>query len=681
MIVRSLIFGFVALILFSCAQDEVVPRTNPRFSVVMVQEVDSEGAEFAANIYDFGSEEILEYGFVYGRSPSPTLDDSDFVKEVGMPSKEFKLKAIHSMRINERIHVAAFIRTSQGVVYSKSRDFTSRGAIGFIIEKIEVASEVYYDDTIRIFAKNLSRSPAQYKARIQNKTAIVSKISESYFDILIPRGLTFVEGNGPSQPFEMVLDVAGKEVSVEQTLTFKKPVFAQEGPQELLYTQDLRLKGQYLYDENLRIRYKDKTGDQWAIKVKEMGELETVIQLNANFTESSPVLEVIIRGEVYPLSNLLKLKETKIDPDQRHTFRSFGGSFILKGENFNPYSANFNQLKFERDIFDFQITSVTPTQIEVNFNYKYGTSAVREIPVLVTNAGFPSKNFLMLEWTSPSIPVIFVEPRYHGMGRTVSLNDTGYYVGPEGIFEINIFAKTFRKLADVPVPGQDPTKFFAYAAEGRIYFGTYYGQEFVSEKKFYSFNPANNLVTALPNIPSPDTQFQSIVYHQGALYYQGDEIDRNTGADGNIRRYKFTISTGTWEKLPDIYQPNGLGDTFPTFEWNGQTYSAAIIESGNLGIGSALYRFDTNSFTWVKVQDLNGIFASFQVNQFHRLGTKVYTKSQFQFAELDLETMKVSSPSYLSGGDSPPAYGFVVRGKMYYMVGDRISELDPKYFY
>lgn len=681
MVTRIVFFGLLGLILFSCGQEEVAPRTNPRFSVVMVQEVDENGAEFAANIYDYGSEEILEYGFVYGKTSQPTLVNSESVRETGVPSSEFKLKAIHSMRVNETITVSAFIRTSQGVVYSEPRSFTSRGSIGFFIEDIVVAPEVYYGDTIRVFARNLSKSLLQYKARIQGRPAIVGKVTDTYFDVLIPRGLTFSEGFGPAHPFELELDVAGKVVKVEKALTFKKAVFSLEGPQELLYIQDLRVKGQYLFDENLRVRYKDKSGVQWGLKVKEIGELETLIQLNANFTESSPVLEVIIRGEVYKLSDLLKLKETKINPGQRHTFRSFGGSFILKGENFNPYSPNFNQLVFEKDIFDFQITSVTPNQIEVNFNYKYGTSAVRETPVLITNAGYTPKENLILEWASPGIPVIFTEPKYHQMGRTVSLNEKGYYLGPEGIFEINIFAKTFRKLADVPVPGQDPTKFFAYPAEGKIYFGTFYGQEFISEKKFYSFNPANNLVTTLPNIPSSDTHFQSIVYHQGALYYQGDEVDRNTGADGNIRRYKFTISKGTWEKLPDLYQPNGLNDTYPTFEWNGQTYSASITQPSNFTIGSALYRFDTNSFAWVKVQDLNGMFANFQVNQLHRLGNKVYTKSQFQFVELDLDTFQVKNPSYLSGGDSPPAYGFVASGKLYYMVGDRISEFDPKYFY
>src|SRR5690554_2033843 len=110
---KKLYFPLFLLLAFlslnACEEAELNPRTNPRFSVAFVQEIDNTGAEFAANVYDFGSEAIDEYGFLYSTEAEPRFGNSEVVKAAGKPEKSFSLKATHSMVAGETYHVVAYL--------------------------------------------------------------------------------------------------------------------------------------------------------------------------------------------------------------------------------------------------------------------------------------------------------------------------------------------------------------------------------------------------------------------------------------------------------------------------------------------------------------------------------------------------------------------------------------------
>ena len=135
---RIIFIGLLVLsLLNACEQEELSPRTNPRFSVAYIQELDDSGAEFASNIYDFGSDEITEYGFLYSLNDYPTLSNSEIVSQQGKPEKEFTLKAKHSLVKGKVYAVVAYIQTTSERVYSEPFGFVSQGAPGFIFEKFE----------------------------------------------------------------------------------------------------------------------------------------------------------------------------------------------------------------------------------------------------------------------------------------------------------------------------------------------------------------------------------------------------------------------------------------------------------------------------------------------------------------------------------------------------------------
>ncbi|OOG76145.1 hypothetical protein [Algoriphagus sp. A40] len=685
MLKRFIVAVFSVWAMTSCTEDEVIPRTNPRFSVAFVQTVDATGVEFAANVVDYGSEEILEYGFVYGKESNLSISNSDLVSEMGRPSNEFKLKATHSMKSGDRMYVAAFIKTTEGPVYSLPYPFTSQGSDGFIFERLEAADEVYFGDTLRVFAKNLSKISANYSATIQGKPAQIGKVTASAFDIIIPKNLEFQEGIGLTQIFEIEVQVSGKSLKIEKALTFKAPII-QSGPsEELAYSEDLLVSGEFLYDEYLKIRYKNKENETVALELKEIGSQKIIVALKAYFSELNPELELVIRGNSYRVGNLLKLKKTELLPGQKTTFRGNTGSFVLKGENFNPHSFQYNKFEFLPDYLKYQVNSISPTEMEISYEYYGDKTGYRTSELFLKNGGTRSKNSFQIEWTAPAIPFILLDEEYYYLeGRAVSMGQKGYIVSSKGIIEVDATARTFTKVSEFVSPGNQPARLFAIAAEGKIYFGTTKSHEDSDEKWFYVFDPISKKVTQLPSIPSQDNSIQSIVYHQGQLIYQGDKLDRNTGTDGNLQRYKYDIAKNTWEKLPDLYQPDGFYNHYSTFEWGNEIYSISPIAMDNVTrYGSGVFKFNKVDFTWELVHFIEGLTVTSNANQSIVIGDKGYIRTLYDFYELDLNTWSISHPDYLNAqyaGDSQVG-GFKIGEKFYFLDFSRVMEYDPTYFY
>lgn len=687
MIVRKIVFALLSLvILASCSQDEVIPRTNPRFSVAFVQMVDRSGAEFAANVYDLGSEEVLEYGFVYGLGTGLSISTNNFVSESGSPAKEFRLKSTHSMPLGSTINVAAFVRTKEGVVYSKPYQFVSQGSDGFVFDRIEIPQEVYFGDTLIVYGSKLSRVPSDYSASIQRMPAIITKIKDGSFGVVIPRKVTFQEGVGQIQDFEFEFKVSDKVFKINRPIKFKSPEFTIGSPGELAYTNDLVIKGNFLHDDNLRVRYTNSEGDNFLLKVSDPSDQEMKVGLNAFFTEPNPKLEVVIRGQVYPLQGFLKLKETKINPGQEVQFRGYFGTAIIKGENFNPFLLDYNKFKLSPDIFKVNILSVSSSEMEVSFEYRIGKGPGSRITELkMTNAGIPSTNSFKFEWTSPAIPYVLTEDYNFtlGEGKTVGLGEKGYMINSLGIYEIDPITRSFNRIANSPTPGKNPASIFAIPAEGKIYFGAYSNQEIrIAEKLFFVFDPVTRTVKSLPKIPSSDNSFQSAVFYQGSIYYQGDEIDPMTGMDGNIKRYRFNLAAQTWEKLPDLYQPDEMNNNFTSFDYKGKIYSTGIYQPNPFSVVLGLYEFNTVTFTWDLLGPVKNT-ESLAFQKFFIIDEIIYVLANNRIVILDLGKKEFLAPEYLAAYDgfaqSPTS--FQLGNKFYLFTGNAFWQYDPNYFY
>ena len=78
-----------------------------------------------ANVFDYGSDEIIEYGFIFNSRSQLDIEKDEVVKESGSPGKSFTLMSNYSLDQSKTYYVKVFIRTNKAVVYSDVISFKS----------------------------------------------------------------------------------------------------------------------------------------------------------------------------------------------------------------------------------------------------------------------------------------------------------------------------------------------------------------------------------------------------------------------------------------------------------------------------------------------------------------------------------------------------------------------------
>uniref|UniRef100_UPI0025BDD3EC hypothetical protein n=1 Tax=Cecembia sp. TaxID=1898110 RepID=UPI0025BDD3EC len=332
------------IVLFACDAETLEPRKNPRFSIAFIQNLDASGAQFSANIFEFGNEEILEYGFVYGKSTLPRIDNAEIVRREGKPSAQFEIKATHSMAFGERYHVAAFMRTASGYVYSAPVEFESKGSEGFIFQRIEIPDLLYFRDTITVFASNLSRSIANYSVSVESERATVVELGENYFKFLLPDGISFDERIVTDKTFLFYFLIADKFLQVEAPFNFRKPEFRIIPDQKINFNQPAFIEGDFMESAGFfEVYYVDNQQRMAQLN----GNFNSKIRLGFNpstvFFQNKPRIEVVIRGESYFIDNSFELNPTEFVHGQE--FSVTASDFIVaKVTNKNIHNLGFNSI-------------------------------------------------------------------------------------------------------------------------------------------------------------------------------------------------------------------------------------------------------------------------------------------------------------------------------------------------
>ncbi|WP_339923160.1 IPT/TIG domain-containing protein [uncultured Cyclobacterium sp.] len=305
---RHLIFIalLVSSLISACEQVELSPRTNPRFSVTSIQKIDETGVEFVSNIYDFGTEEIIVYGFLYSLNIYPIMDNSEVISKQGRPEDQFSMKVEQSLIKGESYAVVAFIQTTTERVYSEPIGFVSQGAPGFTFERFEYKSPVFYGDTITVKGSRLSKLTEKYAVRFQNQDAKVINIEENSFQFIIPEFYEFnTSGNGPDY-FDVTLQVLDKTIPMNVNIPFQDAEFEERDIQLINYGGSVELTGNYLKDNNLKIATSTAILESiysTNVTIEYAGNDKIVFKPKTSYSETPQYLTLEIRGKIYSLGN------------------------------------------------------------------------------------------------------------------------------------------------------------------------------------------------------------------------------------------------------------------------------------------------------------------------------------------------------------------------------------------
>lgn len=178
--------------LAGCA-DESVQRDYPRVKTLEVTNITSEGALFAAEVYETGNGEISDHGFVWALSQPAIDNDNKVYLGPFIGTGQFTAEVRSTLAEGVAYKVAAFVRSGEYTVYGNIVEFKSLGSLGPEITGF-FPERALCGDTILIRGRNFSWVK-EINQVIFNETVanICSPITDTTILAVVPYSLTVPE--------------------------------------------------------------------------------------------------------------------------------------------------------------------------------------------------------------------------------------------------------------------------------------------------------------------------------------------------------------------------------------------------------------------------------------------------------------------------------------------------------
>jgi hypothetical protein len=603
-----------ATLLTACHHEELSPITNPRFSVAYIQELDDSGAKFVSNIYDFGSNEITEYGFLYSLNAYPTLSNSEIISQQGKPEKEFTLKAKHSLIKGKVYAVVAYVQTSSEIVYSEPFEFVSQGTPGFTFEKFEYKSPVFFGDTITVWGNHMSQLVESYTVNFQAKEAKIISVEGNSFKFIVPEFNKFnTNGNDPNI-FNLTIQVLDKKLEMNAIFPFQNAEFEDRDIQLIDYGGSVEILGKYLQDINLKIVTSPDVPERIYgsnVTIESAENNKVVFTPNPKYAGINNNLTLEIRGKLYALGPyIFAYNPPEISSDQHLLIKPFE-NFTIKGNNFNTEAArthkaivNGHPVSLEGFTSDgesltFRITDLESIYMRTNNVMKIKTFdqlSEEAITFEFTNPDFP----YMQNPYAPSNP----SPSWN-LRNMVGYDGKGYFLDNHNILEFDIDQKSVKLIHQLPNEIRQLQFTFGVLNGEKWYIGGGVNANSNNvNQSFFVFNLRTNELRRLPDLPFYEKE--SVLAHDfnGFLYFEGG-IEMETGND-HKKRYKFNLQTEEWIRLPDKeFGREIIGRTI-AFEHKGKQFALGDPD-GSLNGNFGLFEFDTIEERWKFIKRIDGI--------------------------------------------------------------------------
>ncbi|MCH7398940.1 hypothetical protein MM236_13120 [Belliella sp. DSM 107340] len=625
--------------LFACEEEKLPEVTNPRLSVAYIQEIDSTGVVFAANIIDIGKQEIIEHGFYYGPSVINILQAGDKIKKDGAPESFFELKATHSLEKGKQYAVVAFIKTAEGITHSLPTTFVSDGSPSFIFDRIEYNDKVYFNDTIRVYGKNLSPKLGTYKAKMNGLEARISALADEYFEFIIPDNLDIQFGTTSRFDFE----ISGKNLTLQLPFQLREPEFEINIERFINLSQPVVLKGKYLRSNPSEIRIVNNLSSNYHISGT-FTDSTIVFEPRAIFPNDNPSIVVQVRGKEYIVENNFKLLPKFFAPNQVIN-SSFGEKLIIKGNNFNPYIRELNIFKVDNEDVIMNIHDVLENEVEIVF-LSEKPLANTSFNLSVVSHGETSTSTVRINMKDSRTPIMDLNPssvkKFHTIGNKL------YYIVEGQINEIDILSKVQKVKAPIPVtysPLDFPEIFLA--SKGKLYFSESINSDEGNFNLFYEYDPISNQVLSLPFIPS-EPFLQRWSFSLGDYIYigGGEYIQHENNSTIVEKTYRYNVNTKVWESFSPSILPES--SSLYSFDHNGEIYGL----HGNYTFDNhtTLFKYNTVNNQWIEIKKFSALPSIRQHSQSSTIGEQLFFATSENLYRLNMNTLLIE-PYIIQGFD------------------------------
>jgi hypothetical protein len=582
--------ALIWIVLFvSCEEESLEPRTNPRFSVTIIQEISSSGVQFGADIYDFGNEEILEYGFVYSQATKvPSLSQDDFVSAQGRPGESFELTANHSMTVGKKYYVSAFLKTSTSLVFSESVEFVSQGSEGFIITSVDWPDVIYKGQKLLVKGRRFSKQKYNYKIKLGQFDLYPDLLDSNTFTVDLPIGL-LTETTGQDIETELRIEINEKSYTEKRVLKFREPVFESQPLQKIDFGDEVVIKGDFF---DLGSGFIVCQGQQYRDLPISKTEIRFKPYLASGFPEdgeANPILYYEIRGVRYELGRLFQLNPSYLDQKE---ISLKNGLNYLTGRNFNVLDPSGNQIEDQfGNIYTWNTQLISKDSIEV-YPDEYSFPE-REFSIRMKNYGQYS-NSVPVKLSMPVVRRLTGHRIYYNnwIHSATFFNNKGYLLNNEGVFEESL-EKGFENKLISDLPDQILVAEIVTSVSGMFIFGGGIDEQRVARKKLYSFSLQSKKWEQLPDLPNGNYNFSRIYQvSDGIVFEAGFKVLPIVDVVTNGEKWHLSLPGNVWTRLGDVDFDDSSSSS--TFYHNGFSYSlrsswnssGAILERYNETLGS-----------------------------------------------------------------------------------------------
>ena len=227
---------FFLLLFKSCEKDEFI---HPVIHTGEVTGITSEGARFHGRIIMHSDVEVLDHGFVWGRSPTPAIGNAYTMSMGEAVAADFTMDVHSNLRENRTYYVRAFARNESFTWYGREVSFFSLGSRAPVIYEVSPLSGTW-GDTLTMKGRYFSYKGEENNVFLGTRCELTFS-SDSLLKFIVPHELDTVKAH-------VKLVIAGNEVQHEEAFVLDPPVIHNYSPQEGTFGTKVTISGKNFHE-------------------------------------------------------------------------------------------------------------------------------------------------------------------------------------------------------------------------------------------------------------------------------------------------------------------------------------------------------------------------------------------------------------------------------------------------
>lgn len=620
----SYLFFLACAILFRCTDD-------PRVIVVhtgLVKEITEQGVLFAGSIQGSGTQEILEYGFVWSTRSKPSLLESRFKAGEGSFQGEFERQVRSDLATGVEYNVWAYVVSTTGAVFGEAVSFRSDGVEGPVITGFSPASGTS-GDVITITGANFSQQPKTNVVKVGTLVCAVISSADTLIEAALPSGINI------SGKFRISVSIGNDTGLSADEFKLLGPILGDVNPRAGIQGTLVTIDGEGFSSvpaENI-VRF-----GQTVSSVLTATPTQLVVRVPPTDAAGIVALTVTVKGSTgeFGVFTIEGPEIIAISTAQEYP----GRTMVITGKNFSPViSENAVSIGF----WPARVLEATTTELKVEIPFVMSVSPgiPSDVKVVVTQKTFskPKAFTARTPWTDVA-----------GFPGTARTHAASFVIGNKGYLgtgtssaicacQISDFwsydtqSNTWERKADFPGLKRYYALGFSVGGKGYIVGGQ--TQTAGTSGELWEYNAALNQWTRKndPGFLANSIYDQVVTANDrayvldGQLLYEYDpgqdqwisRADFPTWASSPIQKiafgvgdkiyvsghssqhfYSYDPQLNTWTKRADTPMPAG-GHSFVSFSVNGKGYVGSGRYLGGNHAGNAFYRYDPVADKWEQI--------------------------------------------------------------------------------